>query len=531
MTPRSVQLAEKGKFMKATCEGDLKVVSEVNNKEVDIIIKNVLCVPDLRINLLSISTIEKAGFEIKYFNSKIVIKRGNTIYIEGNRCNNLYRIILRHCSSEYANLAVNNEKELWRQRYGHLNYNSLLKIKNNNLVNGMQFANSGNDSLCEICVKSKLKCLPYFFKSTKSSRILEIIHTDVCGPITPTSHNGNCYFVTFVDDYSRFVMVYVIRHKSEVFNCIKDYEAKVTSLFCGKKISKINCDNGGEYCSKNFIEFCSQKGIQICYTPPYTPQLNGVAERMNQTLMDKARSMINQANMDKSFWEEAVLVAAYINNRTQSCVNKEKTPYDLWLNKKPNVSNMKVFGCIAYARVPDTLRVKLDDKGLKCRFIGYTENGYKLWNESENKSIHSRNVIFNESNFMYSPYKRQAENDWDSTDDIENGSSKKMEQTNADEITERENNLDNIEENTRLRRQTRLPAKFNDYELDISCLALLSEFTNVPQSYSRAKQSSNWNHWEKAINDELNALNNNSTWELIEKPEKEVIGNSTKGME
>lgn len=200
----------------------------------------------------------------------------------------------------------------------------------------------------------------------------------MCGPITPPSRNDNKYFVTFVDDYSRFVMVFLMKNKNDVYDCFKAYEARVSSIFCDKKISKIKCDNGSEYRSRMLSDFCLEKGIQISYTPPYTPQLNGVAERMNKTLMDKARSMIMESKLDESSWEDAVLAAAYITNRTQSCLERDKTPYKMWLGKKPYVGNMRVFGCITYARVPDCMRTKLEDKGLKCRFIGYTENGYKL---------------------------------------------------------------------------------------------------------------------------------------------------------
>lgn len=126
--------------------------------------------------------------------------------------------------------------------------------------------------------------------------------------------------------------------------------------FNNKKISKIKCDNGGEYSSNLFKNFCTNKGIEICYTP----QMNGVAERMNQTLMDKARAMITQAGMNKVFWEEAILTAAYLTNRIQSCQVKDKTPFELWSNKKPNVSNMRVFGCIAYSKIPDSFKNKIE---------------------------------------------------------------------------------------------------------------------------------------------------------------------------
>lgn len=93
-------------------------------------------------------------------------------------------------------------------------------------------------------------------------------------------------------------MVYPIKHKNEVFNCFKNYVNGVSSLF-NKRVSKLKCDNGGEYSSKEFSNFCSERGIQILYTPPYSPQVNGISERMNQTLVDKSRPMIMQANISK----------------------------------------------------------------------------------------------------------------------------------------------------------------------------------------------------------------------------------------
>lgn len=518
-SPKIIHLAEEGKVMEATSTGDIKVLSMIGNRQVTITLKDVLCVPGLRVNLLSVSSIEKAGFEIIFSNSKMFVKKNNITYVEGERIGSLYKIVFMCMINLSANLASYNDIELWHKRYGHLNYTSL--INNLKVVNGLNISNKKENKLCEICVLSKQKCLKYHSKTSRSTRVLELVHTDVCGPITPMSHNENNYFITFVDDFSRFVMIYAMKRKDAVINCFKDYESKVTAMFCNKRIAKIKCDNGGEYCSGSLKDFCREKGISISYTPPYTPQMNGVAERMNQTIMDKARSLIMQAGMDKMFWEDAVYMAAYITNRTQSYLVKDKTPYELWFDRKPNVSNMRVFGCIAYARVPDALRSKLDNKGVKCRFIGYTENGYRLWQEEENRLIHSRNVVFDENNFVYKSENMNSK-DYDEEENLENGSNEQEVQEVHEEEEDSTNDI-NEERMLRPRREIRLPRKFDDYDIEISCLALLSEFADVPKSYTEALQSGSRDMWERAINDELNALIENKTWEIVERPEKEQI--------
>lgn len=167
--PRLIQLAEEGKFMEAISMGDFEVVSEVEGREIPITMKNVLCVPGLRVNLLSISTVEKAGFEVVCSDGKMVIKKNNVVYAECKRHNSLYRLIFQY-NGAHANLAHNREDiELWHRRYGHLNYNSLMEIKNLNLVNGLEFGNSVDNDLCEVCIKSKQKCFPYHSRKTRTS--------------------------------------------------------------------------------------------------------------------------------------------------------------------------------------------------------------------------------------------------------------------------------------------------------------------------------------------------------------------------
>lgn len=138
------------------------------------------------------------------------------------------------------------------------------------------------------------------------------------------------------------------------------------------KISVLQCDNGREYTSNDLKAFRKENGTHIDYTVPYTPELNGKVERFNRSLLDKARAMVEEANMPKSFWNEAIRVSACLLNRSPSASNIDnRILAGIWYNKKSNVTNLRVFGSIAFAHVPDELRKKFDSKSEKCIMIGY----------------------------------------------------------------------------------------------------------------------------------------------------------------
>lgn len=112
--------------------------------------------------------------------------------------------------------------------------------------------------------------------------------------------------------------------------------------------------------------------------------------------------MICEANMPKEFWNEAVRVAAYILNRSPIS-ERDKTASEIWHQKRPNVSNIKVFGCVAFIHIPNELRSKMDDKAEKCVLVVYTNTGYRLWNIEKKKIVVSRNVVFNEKKYYFKP--------------------------------------------------------------------------------------------------------------------------------
>ena len=173
-------------------------------------------------------------------------------------------------------------------------------------------------------------------------------------------------------------MVFLINAKSEVFECFRNYEAAATAKF-GHRISRLRCDNGGEYRSLQFEVFLKQKGIVVEWTVPHTPQQNGVSERMNRTLFDKARTMLEDSGINKCFWGHAIQTAAYLANRSPtSAIDSCETPYERWEGSKPDLSKLRVFGCSVFVHVPKEQRGKLEAKSWKGIFLGYAINGYRL---------------------------------------------------------------------------------------------------------------------------------------------------------
>ena len=141
---------------------------------------------------------------------------------------------------------------------------------------------------------------PFTGKGERSTELLSLIHADVCRPMSTQARNGFSYFLTFTDDHSRYGHVYLLKYKSEVFEKFKEYKSEVENQL-GKSIKVLRSNRGGEYLSQEFQDYLKENGILSQWTPPYMPQLNGVSERRNRTLLNMVRSMMSHANLPKSF--------------------------------------------------------------------------------------------------------------------------------------------------------------------------------------------------------------------------------------
>jgi transposase InsO family protein len=178
--------------------------------------------------------------------------------------------------------------------------------------------------------------------------LLEIIHTDVCGPMSVPARGGYHYFVTFTNDLSRYGYIYLMKHKSEMFEKFKEFQSEVEN-HRNRKIKFLRSNRGGEYLSYEFGTYMRECGIVSQLTPAGTPQRNGVSERCNRTLLDMVRSMMSLTNLPLSFWGYALETAAFTLNRVPS-KSVETTPYELWFENKPKLSFLKVWGCDVYVK-------------------------------------------------------------------------------------------------------------------------------------------------------------------------------------
>ena len=249
---------------------------------------------------------------------------------------------------------VNNDSAtyLWHYRLGHIGVKRMKKLHTDGILESLDYESL---DACEPCLMGKMTKTPFSGTMERATDLLEIIHTDVCGPMNIEARGGYRYFLTFTDDLSRYGYIYLMKHKSETFEKFKEFQSEVEN-HRNKKIKFLRSDRGGEYLSYEFGLHLKQCGIVSQLTPPGTPQRNGVSKRRNRTLLDMVRSMMSLTDLPLSFWGYALETAAFTLNRAPS-KSIEMTPYELWFGKKPKLSFLKVWGCDAYVKKfhPDKL--------------------------------------------------------------------------------------------------------------------------------------------------------------------------------
>lgn len=203
------------------------------------------------------------------------------------------------------------------------------------------------------------------------------------------------YFITLIDDYSQRTWIHFLKEKAEVLEKFKEFKEMMEKQ-SDYHIKVLRSDRDGEYTLKVLNNFNKQCGIIHQLTVVYTPQLNGIAEHRNHTILVIARNMLKSKYLPKTYWVEAVDCTVYLLNHCPTKSVKFNTPLEIWSSIKPSVSHLKVFGCIAYAHIPKQRRKKLDNRGEKYIFSGYERRtkAYKLYNPVTKKRSISRYAEF-----------------------------------------------------------------------------------------------------------------------------------------
>eukprot|EP00112_Aurelia_sp_Birch-Aquarium-sp1_P025965 Seg893.2 transcript_id=Seg893.2/GoldUCD/mRNA.D3Y31 product="Retrovirus-related Pol polyprotein from transposon TNT 1-94" pseudo=true protein_id=Seg893.2/GoldUCD/D3Y31 len=280
-------------------KGSVWLIVEAGGEYEPAELSEVWYVPDLaKKNLFSVSAVAKRGLTIVFKEDKCHILNDNgNIMGSGKKDGKLFVLdsVPLSKSLHEANSAVDEKSlQLWHQRFGHLGVKNLKLLHDQKLVDGLKLNDSEDMKFCEGCAKGKQKRNSFpKGQATRATVLLEIVQSDVCGPMQTTSLGGNRYFVTFIDDKSRYTAIYFMKSKDQVLEKFKEYEAMATTVTGNKikamtatdstvkKIKNLRSDNGGEYSSKEFDDFLTSKGITKQRSIPRTPEQNGVAERMN----------------------------------------------------------------------------------------------------------------------------------------------------------------------------------------------------------------------------------------------------------
>lgn len=385
-----IAVAKDGESLVANQHGDIVIKTFHNGDCLAKTICDVLFVDKLKCNLLSIRKLVEKGFKIVFSDQIAYISKNNNVKFVARLKGKLYEVVFYLEKSVFAGhtsekTIQNVSQELWHFRLGHLNAADMKRLIVNKMVCGLEKVNINNESkFCESCTIGKQTRLPFpKNKHLRSSRILELVHTDVCGPMSEPAWDNSRYVLTFTDDFSRATKVYCIERKSDVVTKFKEFVVMVETQHRAK-IVKLKADNGGEYSSNEFKQFCKSKGIQLIYTVPHNPEMNSVAERVNRTLIERARTMLLASGLERRFWNEAVLAASYIKNRCPTIAfGKQfvsKTPAEIWFGSKPDLANLRIFGSTCYNHVPASNRTKFDGKASKCIILGYgsSMHSYRL---------------------------------------------------------------------------------------------------------------------------------------------------------
>lgn len=380
--------------------GDVNETILLNNEPETLRIKNVQYVPNVIANLISVSKIVESVNSVLFHNRGCeVFNADKEVIATGSLINGMFKLdVLRNPDNIVCAVKEADDKVLlWHRRLGHLNYRSMCEMRDGSVI-GVSFKNNSNVlKNCEICAKGKHARRSFKSSMNHSANLLDMIHADLCGPMEETSIGGAKYFLTFIDDFSHKVFIYFLTSKTEVLSKFIEFKNWAENQV-ERRIKIFRTDNGTEFCQEKVKNICIESGIQHQRTVVYTPQQNGVAERMNRTIVERARCLIFDADLDKSFWAEASNMAVFLINRSTCSFLVDTTPEEVWTGNKVDLTKLKVFGSPVMAHVPKPHRKKWDAKSIKLIFVGYDNDkkGIRCIDPSTKKLIVSTDVIFME---------------------------------------------------------------------------------------------------------------------------------------
>jgi transposase InsO family protein len=277
---------------------------------------------------------------------------------------------------------------------------NLHKLLKGEHILGLTIVHFEKDRVCSACQAGKQVGAHHPHKNIMTTnRPLELLHMDLFGPIAYISIDGSKYCLVIVDDYSRFTWVFFLQEKSQTQETLKGFLRWAQNEF-RLRIKKIRSYNETEFKNSQIEGFVEDEGIKHEFSSPCTPQQNGVVERKNRTLLDMARTVLDEYKTPDQLWAEAINTACYSINRLYLHWILKKTSYELLTGKKPNVSHFRVFGSKCFILVKRGRKSKIAPKALEGFLLGYDSNtrAYRVFNKSTGLVEVSCDIVFDETN-------------------------------------------------------------------------------------------------------------------------------------
>jgi hypothetical protein len=393
--PHEITTAE-GNTVKGIGKGSITIQAMAGSDIISLTFKDVTYAPDMDANLLSTTTLYDLGFEVS---SKpglgVRILKDDILIADTVREGKLFRLKTVQHQAQSATTTVGESMAVWHRRLAHLGEQNIIKLTR--MAEGIQLSKDSILGICGSCQKGKQTRKPSHEPSSRSTERGDLIHCDLCGPITPTTLGGNNYAISFTDDATRMSTIAPLKGKSsaEILRAFKHYRTFLKTQH-GIRIKRLRTDGGGEF-KKHLAEYLKSKGIKHETTAPYSPDQNGVAERLNRTVIERTKAILAETELPKTLWMEIASTVVYLKNRSPTKALSNQTPYEAWYGEKPDLSHLRSIGCTAYIHIPKERRVKLDWNAHKGQLVedGGT-NQYRIWDPERKDIVISRDVEFDE---------------------------------------------------------------------------------------------------------------------------------------
>jgi transposase InsO family protein len=367
-------------------------------------ISKVLLVESLDYNLLSISQFCEMGYNFLFTNKGVIVfRRSDGSYpFSGILRGKLYLLyfIPEEMELEKCLIAKTNMGWLWHHRLAHVGMRNLHKLQKKGHILGLMNVAFEKDRSCGACQASKQVGAPHHAKNIMTTtRPLKMLHMDLLCPIGYISIGGNKYNLVIIDDYSCLTWVFFLHNKSKTQEVLKKFLKRAQNEF-DANIKKIRCDNGTEFKNTQVKDYLDEEGIKHEFLAPYTPQQNGVAKRKNRTIIEMARTMLDEYKTSDWYWAETVNMACHATNRLYLHKLLKKTPYELLISNKPNVSYFRVFGSKCYVLQKRSKSSIFAPKVYDGFLLGYDSNShtYHVFNKDSSCVETTCDTVFDETN-------------------------------------------------------------------------------------------------------------------------------------